>query len=111
MFIAPDAAPRRRKGRGKARGHEITAKVEKEGKLTVIFDEAGGTWKVLGDNGLWFDGAVDIHTRDICETFHNAWKDILANHKRDIQEHMLVSRKIYSYQIPFKFNIKKSLTV
>ena len=50
MFTTPDAAPRRHKGRGKARGHEIAAKVAKEGKLTVTFDETRGTWKVLGDN-------------------------------------------------------------
>ena len=86
------------------------AKVLKEDKLTFTFDNTGGTWKALRDNDPWFDSAVDIHTRGICEPFHKAWKDILA-HMRDIQDRMLVSRKIYSYQIPFKFNIKKSLTV
>ena len=84
MFTAPDAAPRRRKGRGKARGHEIATKVSKEGKLTVTFDEAEGTWKALRDNGPWFDSAVDIHTWDTCEPFHNVWNDVLASHKRDI---------------------------
>ena len=97
MFTAPDVAPRRRKGRGKARGHEISAKVSKEDKLSVTFDEAGGIWKALGVNGPWFDSAVGIHTRDTCEPFHNAWKDVPPSHKRAIQERMLVSIKIYSY--------------
>ena len=35
MFTTPDATPRRRKGRGKAMGHGIPAKVAKKGKLTV----------------------------------------------------------------------------
>ena len=43
MLIAPNAAPRRRKGRGKAKGHEIAAKVVKDRKITVTFDEARGT--------------------------------------------------------------------
>ena len=47
MFIASDVAPRRRKGRGKAKGHEITTKVEKDGKIALKFDKARGTWKAL----------------------------------------------------------------
>ena len=96
-FTTLHVVPQRRKGRGKARDHEIAVKVSKECKLTVTFDEAGGTWKALGVNGSWFDSAVNIHTRDICEPFHNAWNDVPASHKRAIQECMLVSRKIYSY--------------
>ena len=85
MFTTHDAAARRCKGLGKARGHEITAKIMKDSKITITFEEADGTWKALGDYGPWFDSAIDIHTRDICEPFHNAWKDISASHKKDIQ--------------------------
>ena len=82
----------------------------KEGKLIVSFDKVRDTWKALKVKGPWFDSAVGINTRDTYEPFHNAWKDVPTSPKRDIQERMLVSRKIYSYQIPFKFNIKKSLS-
>ena len=67
MFIASDAAPRRRKGREKVKGREITAKVYKDGKIALKFDEVGGEWKALGEYNPWFDSAIDIHTRDICE--------------------------------------------
>ena len=97
MFTTSDVVPRRRKGREKERGHEIATKVSKEGKLTITFDEAGGTWKVLGVNSPWFDSTVSIHTRDTCEPFYNAWKDVPSSHKRAIHERMLVSIKIYSY--------------
>ena len=83
----------------------------KDDNITVTFDEARGTWKALRDYDPWFDSAINIHTRDTCELFHNAWKDVPASHKRDIQDRMLVSTKIYSYKFLFKFNIKKSLTV
>ena len=44
----------------------------KDRKITIKFDEAGGTWKVLGDYGPWFDSAIGIHTRDIGDLFYNA---------------------------------------
>ena len=59
-------------------------------KITVEFDEAGGTWKALGKYGAWFESAVGIHTRDICEPFHDAWKDVSDIDKRTIQDRMLV---------------------
>ena len=101
----------RRKGQGKANGHEIVTKVNKDGKITITFDEARGTWKALRDYGPWFDSAIDIHTKDICEPYHNSWKDISTTHKRDIQDRMLVSKNIYSYKFLIKLNIIKSLTV
>ena len=45
-------------------GRAIAEKVKKEEKLTVAFDEAGGTWKAIGDNDGFFDNAVGLHTRD-----------------------------------------------
>ena len=47
----------------------------RDGKIVLKFDEARGTWKMLKDYDPWFDSAIDIHTRDICESYHNAWKD------------------------------------
>ncbi|EXC30722.1 hypothetical protein L484_027897 [Morus notabilis] len=76
-------------GRGGAKGYEIAQKVLQDGKITVEFDEAGGTWKALGKYGAWFDSTVGIHTRDICEPFHNASKDISDMDKRTIQDRML----------------------
>ncbi|EXC17377.1 hypothetical protein L484_027569 [Morus notabilis] len=64
--------PRQRRGRGGAKGYEIAQKVLQDGKITVEFDEAGGTWKALGKYGAWFDSAVGIHIKDICEPFHDA---------------------------------------
>ena len=55
MFTTSYAAPRRCKGQEKAKGHEIVAKVTKDGKIALKFDEARGTWKALGDYGPWFD--------------------------------------------------------
>ncbi|EXC29547.1 hypothetical protein L484_005000 [Morus notabilis] len=76
-------------GRGGAKGYEITQKVLQDGKITVEFDEAGGTWKAFGKYGAWFESAVGIHTKDICEPFHDAWKDISDMDKRTIQNWML----------------------
>ena len=67
MFTTLDVALRRRKGRGKVKGHEIAAKVTKDEKIALKFDEVWGTWKALEDYDPWFDSAIDIHTRDICE--------------------------------------------
>ncbi|EXC15933.1 hypothetical protein L484_015734 [Morus notabilis] len=78
-------------GQDGAKGYEIAQKVLQDGKITVDFDEAGGTWKALGKYGAWFDSAVGIHTRDICEPFHDAWKDISDMDKRTIQDRMLAS--------------------
>ena len=78
MSTALDAAPRRRKGQGKVKVHKIATKVNKDGKIALKFDEVGGTWKALREYSLWFDSAINIHTRDICEPYHNAWKDIAA---------------------------------
>ena len=94
------------KGRGTTRGHEITPKVAKDGKITVTFDKAGGTWKALGDYGPWFGSAIDIHTNDIYEPFHNTWKDFLASHKRDIQDRMLVSTKIFLINFSLSSTLK-----
>ena len=47
MFTISDVTPRRRKGQRKAKGHEIAAKVTKEDKIALNFDEAGRTWKAL----------------------------------------------------------------
>ena len=88
MLTAPE--PRQRRGRGGAKGFEIAQKVIQDGKITVEFDEAGGTWKALGKYGAWFESAVGIHTRDICEPFHDAWKDVSDVDKRTIQDRMLV---------------------
>ena len=52
MFTAPDVEPRRLKSQGKAKGHEIATKVNKDGKITITFDEARGTWKAFGDYNL-----------------------------------------------------------
>ena len=43
MFTASDATPRQRKGRGKVKGYEIAAKVNKDGKISLKFDKARGT--------------------------------------------------------------------
>ena len=84
------------------KGHEITTKVNKDGKIALKFDEAKDTWKALGEYGPWFDSAIDIHTRDICEPYHNTWKYVATEHRRIIQDCMLVSAKIYSYKFLFK---------
>ena len=76
MFTASDARPQRRKSREKVKGYEITAKVVRDRKITLKFDEARGTRKALGDYGPWFDSAIGIHTRDICKLYHKAWKDV-----------------------------------
>ncbi|EXC34925.1 hypothetical protein L484_020042 [Morus notabilis] len=77
-FCESAPEPRQRKGRGGAKGYEIAQKVIQDGKITVEFDEAG----------------VGIHTRDICEPFHDAWKDISDMGKRTIQNRMLFIRKL-----------------
>ena len=41
-------------------------------KITITFDEVGDTYKGPGDYGPWFESAIDIHTKDICDPFHNA---------------------------------------
>ena len=76
MSTASDVAHHRRKGREKANGDEIAIKVTNDEKITIKFDEARGTWKALREYSPWFDSAVSIHTRDICEPYHNAWKDV-----------------------------------
>ena len=95
MFVASDATHRRRKDRGKAKGHEIATKVSKDRKITLKFDEVGGTWKALREYDPWFDSTIDIHTKDICESYHNARKDVDPQHKRKIQDHILVCAKFY----------------
>ena len=75
-------APRRRGGRGKKKSHEITTKVARDGKITIKFDEAKGTWQTIGDYSPWFASVIDIHTRDIYDPFHNAWKDLDPQHKK-----------------------------
>ncbi|EXB58275.1 hypothetical protein L484_015608 [Morus notabilis] len=89
----PAPEPRQCRGRCGAKGYEIAQKVLQDGKITVEFDEAGGTWKALGKYGAWFDSAVGIHTRDICEPFHDAWKDISDVNKRTIQDWMLLTMR------------------
>jgi len=49
MLTAPE--PRQRRGRGGAKGYEIAQKVLQDEKITVEFDEAGGTWKALSKYG------------------------------------------------------------
>ncbi|EXB38729.1 hypothetical protein L484_004524 [Morus notabilis] len=88
-FYESAPEPRQRRGRGGVKGYEIAQKVLQDGKITVEFDEARGTWKVLGKNGAWFDSAIGIHTGDICEPFHDAWKDISDMDNRTIQNRML----------------------
>ena len=94
MFIASDVAPQRRKGRGKVKGHKISTKVANDGKY-----------------GPWFDSVVGIHTRDICDLYHNAWKDVDPQHKRKIQDRMLVFAKLYYYKFIFKLNTIKPLSI
>ncbi|EXB97047.1 hypothetical protein L484_014658 [Morus notabilis] len=86
--------PRQRRGRCGTKGYEIAQKVLQDRKITVEFDEAGGTWKALGKYGVWFDSAVGIHTRDICEPFHDAWQDISDMDKRTILARMLGGSKV-----------------
>ena len=105
MFTTSDAAPRRRKGWGKAKGHKIVAKVARDGKITITFDKFGGTWKALGEYGPWFDSAIDIYTRDICYPFHNAWKDVDPQHKRDMQDHKLVYEKLHCFFCVINFSL------
>ena len=107
MFIASDVAPRWRKGWGKAKGHEIA----KDDKIALKFDYARGTWKALGDYGPWFDSAIDIHTRDICKSYHNTRKDVDPQHKRNIQDRLLVYAMLYCYKSLFKLYIIKPLTI
>ena len=111
MFTTLDATPRRCKGRGKAKGYELVAKVNKDGKIALKFDESGGIWKALREYGPWLDSLINIHSKDICEPYHNAWKDVVAEHKKKIQYRMLVIANIYSYKIFFKLNIIKPLTI
>ena len=87
------------------------AKLMKDGKIALKFDEARGTWKALGEYSPWFDNAIDIHTKDIFEPYHNAWRDVCASYKRDIPDRMLVSSKFYSYKFVFKLHIINSLTI
>ena len=93
------------------KGHEVATKVAKDGKITIKFNMAGDTWKALRDYGHWFDSAIGIYTRDICEPYHNAWKDVDPQHKRKKQDCMLVFAKLYSYKFLFNLNIIKPLIV
>ncbi|EXB44625.1 hypothetical protein L484_010316 [Morus notabilis] len=86
----PHRVPAYYEGRGGAKGYEIAQKVLQDRKITVEFDEAGCTWKAFGKYGAWFDSVVGNHTRDICEPFHDAWKDINDMDKRTIQDRMLI---------------------
>ncbi|EXB29859.1 hypothetical protein L484_016349 [Morus notabilis] len=84
----PEPISRHRSGRGVAIGQDIVEKVQKDGKRSVLLDETG-SWKAIGENAQYFDNAVGLHTRDICDPHYNAWKDVLEEHKRRIQNRML----------------------
>ncbi|XP_024025843.1 uncharacterized protein LOC112092874 [Morus notabilis] len=78
----------RQSSRGVAIGRDIVEKVQKDRKFFVLFDEIG-LWKAIGKNTKYFDSAVGLHIRDICDPHYNAWKDMPEEHKRRIQNRML----------------------
>ncbi|CAA0839344.1 Unknown protein [Striga hermonthica] len=85
---AQPGAGRKRKGRGPARGIEILRRLV-HGRIHVDFDEEGGTWKALGDDGPLYDSAVGILTRYYCKPIYDSWAEVPIEQRVQVLERLL----------------------
>ncbi|GER27905.1 N-succinylglutamate 5-semialdehyde dehydrogenase [Striga asiatica] len=92
---AQPGAGRKRKGRGPARGIEILRRLV-HGKIRVDFDEEGGTWKAIGDDGPLYDSAVGILTRYYCKPIYDSWAEVPIEQRVQVLERLLRKSKTNS---------------
>ncbi|GFQ01752.1 hypothetical protein PHJA_002319100 [Phtheirospermum japonicum] len=72
MWAAAPSAPKKRKGRGPAKGEAMLCEVADGSRIRVPFDEETLTFKGLDRNGTWYDSAIGILTREECEPYHDS---------------------------------------
>ncbi|KAL3642688.1 hypothetical protein CASFOL_013503 [Castilleja foliolosa] len=86
---AAPSAPRKRKGRGPAKGEAMLREVADGSKIRVPFDEETLTFKGLDRHGTWYDSAIGILTREECEPYHDTWRGIPLHQRTQIFERLL----------------------
>ncbi|KAK6158587.1 hypothetical protein DH2020_005901 [Rehmannia glutinosa] len=83
-----DSAPPHHKGREKAKGINVGTYVNRFGKIRLPIDEEGEVYNAIGDEGSWYKSTLGMHTRDICEPFHNSWKSVPAHQRKLVHERL-----------------------
>ncbi|GFP99395.1 hypothetical protein PHJA_002083600 [Phtheirospermum japonicum] len=86
---AAPSAPRKRKGRGPAKGKAMLREIADGGKIRVPFDKETMTYKGLSREGTWYDSAVGILIRKHLEPYHDMWRQIPLHHRTEIFERLL----------------------
>ncbi|KAL6493627.1 hypothetical protein OROGR_032406 [Orobanche gracilis] len=86
---AAPPAPRKRKGRGPAKGEGMLREIADGRKIRVPFDMETDTFKGLDRKGTWYDSAIGILTREHCEPYHDTWSRIPLRQRTQIFERLL----------------------